>query len=134
MPGSFSNSLETLTLTWALSATAVTRPTVWYVGLFTDAAGIVTDQPTTEAVSGTCPGYVRKQILTPFWTISGGQAQNAAAVTFTATGAWLTVNYVGIWDAATTGNLIAWASISAKTLANTDDLLFDINAITITLD
>lgn len=135
MAGSKSNSLENLVLTWALTAGAVTRPSSWYIGLFTDAAGLATDQPTTEATTGNCPGYARQQVTS--WTISGTnptQAQNNQAVTFTATGAWATVNYFGIFDASTAGNLLYWGSIPAKTLANTDQLQFGVNQITATED
>jgi hypothetical protein len=135
MAGSKSNSLENSILTWALSTTAVTRPTAWYVGLYTDAAGLATDQPTTEATVGTCPGYARQQVTA--WTISGTnptQALNNNAVTFAATGAWATVNYFGIFDAPTGGNLLYWGSIPAKTLANTDQLQFGASQITITED
>jgi hypothetical protein len=135
MAGSKSNSLENLVLTWALTASAATRPSAWYVGLYTDASGLVNDQPTTEATTGVCPGYARQQVTS--WTISGTnptQAQNNQAVTFTATGAWSTVNYFGVFDALTAGNLLYWGSIPAKTLANTDQLQFGINQITITED
>lgn len=131
MAGSISNAYETNILTWTLTATAVTRPTVWYVGLFTDATGTSTDQPATEATTGTCPGYARQSVT---WTVSGATAQNSNAPTFTASGAWATVNYFGIYDASSSGNLIAWGSITGKTLANADQLKFDINQITITLD
>jgi len=132
MAGSISNAHETSILTWSLSASAVTRPTAWYIGLFTDASGIVNDQPITEAVTGVCPGYARQQVTS--WTISGSQAQNASAATFTATGAWSTVNYFAIFDAPANGTMLYWGSITGKTLANTDQLKFDINQITINLD
>lgn len=141
MAGSKSNNLENAYLTWALTTTVMntattTRPTVWYVGLFTDAAGLVADQPTTEATNANCPGYTARQPVTS-WTISGTnptQAKNTNAVTFTATGQWATVNYFGVFDAATNGNLLYWGDIPAKTLANTDQLQFGINQITLTED
>lgn len=133
MAGSKSNQLETDYLTWALSATAVTRPSAWYVGLFTDAAGIVNDQPTTEATTGTCPGYARQAISS--WTISGNQAQNAAAASFTASGgAWSAVRYWGIFDASTGGRLLYWGDMTAQTLADTNKLDFPINSITLNED
>lgn len=132
MAGSISNAHENNILTWSLSATAVTRPTAWHIALFTDVAGTSTDQPATEATTTNCPGYARQAVTS--WTISGSQAQNATAATFTATGAWATVNYFGVYDASTAGNLLYWGSITSKTLANTDQLKFDVNQITITLD
>lgn len=143
MSGSKSNNLENAYLTWALTATAMTgalltRPSAWYVGLFTDSTqNMTTDQPASEAVdtAGNCPGYVRKQVTS--WTISGTnptQAVNNQSVTFTATGQWITVNYFGVFDAATGGNLLYWGSIPAKLLANTDQLQFGASQITITED
>jgi hypothetical protein len=131
--GSKSNALETDYLTWALSATAVTRPTAWYVGLFTDTGAIVTDQPTTEANTTNCPGYARKAVTS--WTISSNQAQNASAATFTASGgAWATVKYWGIFDSLTAGRLLYWGDMTAQTLADTNVLDFPINSLTLNED
>ncbi len=132
MAGSKSNQLETDYLTWALSATAVTRPAAWYVGLFTDATGIVADQPTAEATTGNCPGYARQAVTS--WTISSNQAQNASLASFTATGAWATVNYWGIFDATSAGRLLYWGDMTSQTLANTNKLDFPINSITLNED
>jgi hypothetical protein len=136
MAGSLSNNAENLVLTWLFSGTAATRPSSWYVGLFTDATGLSSDQPSTEATTGTCPGYARQQITS--FTISGTnptQAVNNQAATFTATGAWSTVNYFGIWDASSGGNLVTWGTITSKTLANTDQLTFPATTgLTITID
>lgn len=139
MAGSKSNQLETDFLNWCYSAAAVTRPSAWYVGLFTDAAGLAADQPATEATTTNCPGYARQQVTS--WTVSGNQSQNAAAVTFTASGAWAGVNYWGIFDALTGGRLLHWGEIKntngqivTVTLANTNQLKFDVNQLTITED
>lgn len=129
MAGSKSNALETDYLTWAFSATAVTRPSAWYVGLFTDAAGVVNDQPTTEATTTNCPGYARQAITS--WSISGNAAQNGNLATFTASGgAWATVRYWGIYDASTSGRLLYWGDMTAQTLADTNKIDFPINSIT----
>lgn len=136
MAGSKSNDLENKYLTWAMGGgTAPTRPSAWYVGLFTDASGLVSDQPTAEATNVNCPGYARQQVTS--WTISGTnptQAVNGNPVTFTATGGWTTVNYFGIYDALTGGNLLYWGSIPAKLLASTDQLQFGTSQITVTED
>lgn len=133
MAGSISNAYETIVLNWMLNNSAVTRPTAWYAGLYTDAGGLGADQPTAEATTANCPGYARQAIT--FGTSAGNSTTNpASAPTFTATGAWASVNYFGIFDALTGGNLIAWGSIPTKTLGSTDQLKFDNNTITITLD
>lgn len=136
MAGSLSNYTEDLLLKYLFSATAVTRPTAWHVGLFTDASGLATDQPTAEATTGNCPGYAR-QAITSF-TVSGTnptQVVNNQVATFTATANWSPVNYFGIFDAATGGNLLAWGSLPTKTLVNSDQLTFPVTTgITVTLD
>lgn len=122
MAGSLSNYAENVVLDTLLAGTT-------YVGLFTDAAGMSTDQPATELV-GT--GYAR-QAVTHAAAASGVKATNSA-VTFTAGGAWATVNYVGVWSAVTGGNLLYWASISPETLANTNTLTIASGALSVNGD
>jgi hypothetical protein len=92
--GGFSNYLESKIITDNFSNSAK------YIGLFTDAAGLSADQPTAEANGTNCPGYARQSATFN----SSGVTTNAQ--TFTATGAWATVRYVGIFDALTAGNLL----------------------------
>ena len=71
-------------------------------------------------------------------TVSGTyptQATNGAAVEFvTATGAWGTVTHVGVFDAASSGNLMAWAALTAsKTVASGAVFRFDAGDLDITL-
>lgn len=133
MAGSISTIYETRVLNWIFNASAVARPTTWYVGLFTDGTGLAADQPSQEATTANCPGYARQPVT--FGTTAGDSITNpASAPTFTATGDWSPVNYFGVFDALTGGNMIAWGDIPTKTLANTDQLKFDNNQITVTLD
>jgi hypothetical protein len=119
MAGSLSNYAENKVLDDLLVGTK-------YVGLFTDAAGLTTDQPATEATTVNCPGYARKTV-THAAAASGVKATNAE-VLWTATGAWATVRYIGVWDAATAGNLLYWCDIridgtlATPTLANGEEL------------
>ena len=66
---SLTNTFETTTLTWLLTASSVTRPTAWYVGLFTaipnEAGG------GTEVVGA--GAYVRKSAT---FTVTGNTASN----------------------------------------------------------
>ena len=107
---SFSNTFETHVLNYVFTATSVTRPTAWYVALFTsnpaeDASG------TEVSTSGTA--YVRKTVS---FTVSGNLATNSGAVEFpTATGSGFgTVTHIGVFDASTSGNLIAYSALSAS--------------------
>ncbi|MCU6709416.1 hypothetical protein M6D81_11940 [Paenibacillus sp. J5C_2022] len=125
MAGSLSNYAENNVLDTLLSGTK-------YVGLFTDVAGITSDEPTTEANGTNCPGYARQSVTHA--AASGGLKTSNATVTFTATGAWATVRYVGVWDAATNGNLLYWADITEKTLLDTDELRIDTGQLSISID
>ena len=115
---SFSNSAETLVLNWLLTAGSATRPTEWYLALFTsnpDEDGSGTEVTT----SGTA--YARQ---TAAFTVSGNTASNNAAIEFpTATVSYGTVSHVSVYDASTGGNLIAYAALSTAKVIDTGDVL-----------
>jgi hypothetical protein len=122
-----SDYTENLALEWLLTGNAATRPTAWYLGLFT------TDP--TDAGSGTevaGNGYSRQTVA---FTVTGDTAENSATVTFgPATGSWGTVTHVGIYDAATTGNLLFHGALTtSKAIATDDSLQVTAGNLTITL-
>ena len=114
---SFSNTFETRVLTWVFTSDSATRPTAWYMALFTsnpadDASG------TEVSTSGTA--YARQSAT---FTISGDTASNSAAIEFpTATASSGTVSHVGVFDAFTGGNLIAYAALSTSKAIDTGDV------------
>ena len=112
---SFTNFLETEILDHVFAGAAYTAPGTHYLGLFTAAPG--------EAGGGTelsGNAYVRKAVA---FTTSGDTTSNNAAVEFpTATGSWGTVTHVGVFDALTTGNLMAYATLSASKAIETGDV------------
>lgn len=124
---SFSNEFETRVLQWAFTAGSPTKPTAWYVALFTTDP---TDAGTGTEVSGNA--YARTAVT---FTVSGDTASNSGAVEFPeATGAWGTITHIGIYDAATSGNLIAHAALAAsKVIASGDILRFPAGDIDVTL-
>jgi hypothetical protein len=127
---SLSNSFETSTLTWLLTtgSPSPARPTDWYLALYTVAP---TDTGGGTEVSGTA--YVRKAAT---FTVSGNTASNNAAVEWpTAGGSWGTVVAVGVFDALSGGNLIAYGALTANKTIDTGDV-FRIPAgdLDITLD
>lgn len=127
---SLSNSFETSTLTWLLTtgSPSPARPTDWYLALYTVAP---TDTGGGTEVSGTA--YVRKAAT---FTVSGDTASNNAAVEWpTAGGSWGTVVAVGVFDALSGGNLIAYGDLTANKTIDTGDV-FRIPAgdLDITLD
>lgn len=127
---SLSNTYETNVLTWLLTGDAVTRPTSFYVALFTsnpdeDASG------TEVSTSGTA--YARQSVT---FSVSGNTATNTAAIEFaTATASYGTVTHVGVYDASTAGNLIAYAALSTSKAIDTGDVLrLPANDLDVTLD
>jgi hypothetical protein len=127
---SLTNSFETSVLTWLLTngTPSPARPTAWYLGLFTAAPG--------EAGGGTelsGSGYARQSIT---FTVSGNNASNNAAIEFpTASGSWGTITHVAVFDASTSGNMIAYASLTASKTIDTGDVLrVPVNDLDINLD
>lgn len=127
---SFSNTHENKVLTWTFTADAVTRPTAWYLALFTtdpaeDASG------TEVSTSGTA--YARQAVA---FTVTGNTATNSAAVEFpTATASYGTVTHVAVFDAVTAGNMIAYAALSSSKSIDTGDVLrVPANELDVTLD
>lgn len=114
---SFSNTFETHVLNYVFTATSVTRPTAWYIALFTsnpaeDASG------TEVSASGTA--YARQTVA---FTVSGNLATNSAAVEFpTATASFGTVTHIGVFTASTSGTLIAYSALSASKSISTGDV------------
>lgn len=125
---SFTNDLETRVLQWALTAGSPTRPTAWYVGLFTAAPGETGGG--TEVSGGS---YVREAVT---FTVSGNTATNSAAIEWpTATGTWGTITDVAVFDADTGGNMLVYASLtSSKTIASGDVLRIPAGDLDVTLD
>ena len=126
---SFSNTYETTVLQWTFTTDSVTRPTAWYLGLFT--ANPDEDGSGATEISGN--GYARKSVSL---SVSGNLATNSAAVEFdVATGSWGTISHVAVFDASSGGNQIAYAALTTSKAIDTDDVLrFPAGDVDITLD
>ena len=120
----FSDYLEDKVLDHVFGGTAYTAASTLYVGLYTSA-------PSDTGGGTECSGgsYARKSM--PDMTVSGTSpttATNGAAVEFvTATGSWGTVTHVGVFDAASSGNLLAWAALTTSKAVTSGDV-FRFNA------
>jgi len=125
---SFSNYLETEILDHVFGGSAYTAPSTLYVALYTatpnDAGG------GTE-LSGS--GYTRKSAA---FTTSGATTSNSGAVEYNAaTGSWGTITHIGVFDAATSGNLLAYGALSAsKTIGAGDVFRIPAGDLDITLN
>ena len=126
---SFSNTFETHVLQYVFTADSVTRPTAWYVGLFT------ADPTDTGSGATEITGNNYSRVSATF-TVSGNAATTSAAVEFSAaTGSWGTISHIGIFDASTGGNLIAHSALTAsKAIASGDVFRIPTGDIDITLD
>ena len=125
---SFSNTYETLVLQYTFTNASVTRPTAWYLGLFTSAPGEAGGG--TEVSGGS---YVREAVT---FSVTGDTATNTAAVEWpVATDTWGTITHIAVYDASTSGNQIAYAALTnSKTIASGDVLRVPAGDLDITLD
>lgn len=83
-----------------------------------DAAPIEGDD---NEIAGT--GYAREALLPTDWAVAAlGAIETINPVTFPAAGAsWGTVTHVGLYDAATAGNLLWWGPMATPKLVNSGD-------------
>ena len=112
---SFSNTFETTVLTWVFTTSSATRPTEWHIALYTASPS---DPGGGTEVSG--GGYARQAVT---FTVSGNTASNTAAIEWpVATASYGTVTDVGVFDAASGGNLIAYAALTTSKAIDTGDV------------
>ena len=114
---SLTNAFETSTLKYLLTTDSVTRPTAWYVGLFTS-------DPTDTGAAGTevsGNGYTRKVAA---FTVTGDTASNSASIEFPAAsgGNWGTIGWIGIMDASSGGNMIIHSALTTAKAINDGDV------------
>ena len=108
-----SDHAENLLLNFLMTSGTATRPTAWYVALYTSAPN---DAGGGTELSGS--GYSRQSVA--FSTASGGS--------------WGTVTHMAIHAASSAGNLLWHGALSAsKTIADGDSLEFAIGNIDLTI-
>lgn len=128
---SFTNYLENAVMDHVFGAGTFTKPAGRYVALFTAAPG---EAGGGTEVSGT--GYARQSSA---FTVSGAaptQAANTAAIEYpTAGSAWGTVTHAAVFDAASGGNLLAYAALTeAKPISSGDVFRFPAGNLAFTLE
>ena len=126
----FSDYLEDKLLKHTFANTAFTTPGTVYLALYTAAPS---DTGGGTEVSG--GSYAR---ISCAFSVSGTDpctATNSSAAEFaTATGTWGAVGWVAVFDASTSGNMLAWAALTAsKTVSSGDVFRFDAGDLDITL-
>jgi hypothetical protein len=126
----FSDYLEDKVLDHVFGGVAYTAPSTLYVALYTVAP---TDTGGGTEVSG---GAYARQTAT--FSVSGTDpttASNTAAIEYpTATADYGTVVAVGVFDALTSGNLLAYANLTASKVVSSGDIFrFNTGDLDITL-
>lgn len=116
-----SNWLEEAILTYFFTtATAPTRPTVWYLGYGTAAA----DTGVTEPVGN---GYGRKSVALTLTESPSGtwKISNTAQIEFDAAsgGSHGTITHLGIWTASTAGTHLVWIPLNASQVIGDGNIL-----------
>jgi len=141
--GAFTNRTEAALLNSLFGKTSnfgalATRPTL-YVGLFTAAPA----EAGTGGTEATGTGYGRVTTAPTDWNTATEadptHIENANAIDFgTAGGTWsggVNMTHFGLWDAATTGNLLAFAALTVpKPVISGDPVSFAVGALVVTLD
>lgn len=128
--GSFTDYMEKAVLNaFCGNGSPLASTSVW-VGLYTAAPSDASGG--TEATGG---NYARKS--SGAWTSATALIANTATVTFaTATGTWGgSITHFALLDDSSTGNMIAWATLTAaRTIVTNDVAIFAVGSMTIALD
>lgn len=126
----YTNEAEERSLDWLWTAGSPTRPTAWYVGLFTTTPTADDGTGGTECSNA---GYARQSVT----LVRTLQTVNpSAVVTFgPATENWTEVVGFGFWDAITAGTMLAFEDlVTPRTLSNGDSAEYATADLSITLD
>lgn len=125
---SFADYLEDALLNHVFRNTALASPTNVFVSLHTSPGP--SDAGPANEVTGS--GYARQQAT--FGAPSGGIIQNTAQIEFTASGGnFGDVIAVGVFDAATGGNMLSWDDFTATTINDGDTLRIAVGQLSISL-
>ena len=125
MAGNLSDAAEALVRKWLFSDSAATRPTQWFLKLYTAAPS--DSGGGTEVASGV--GYTAQEISFD----ANGAANDAEIVFGPATADWGTVTHGAIFDES--NRFLAWAAVgSARSIPTGDSARFVAGAITTSFD
>lgn len=136
MASGFSDYFEEKVLGYLFGNVAYSLPSTYYVGLWTATLSDASTGSTAGEPSG--GSYARVSVsnnTSNFDAVSGGATANTNLITFPmASASWGTITYVGICDASTAGNLIAYAQLGTSiSVAQYDTVIFKPGDLDITL-
>lgn len=130
--GRISDTYANNLLDVAFGKSASSWPSVVYIGLSTTT-------PTNTGTNVTEPtgnGYARVAVPNDatHWPAASSRAKaNGGPVTFTAaTGSWGTITHFVMYDAASSGNFLAWGAVTSTPITTNDQASFATGQITIT--
>lgn len=139
----FSTYLDNKVIDHLFKGTAYSTPTK-YLALFKAATGLDTNTGwSSNELTSAAGAYARVALPNTLWTTAAsGVTKNNAEVAFAvATTHWGEVTHVGIMDAATAGNCIAWGALAnpvtgaeeGRDVETGDQLIIRTNALTVKL-
>lgn len=130
MASGFSTAQSGKVLNHMLGKTALTQPSTLYVALYTSAPSAAGGG--TEVTGN---NYSRASLAPSAITVTNNSAATNADVTFaTPSGSWGTVVAAAIFDASTSGNMLAFGDLTvSKSIAQDDIIKFASGNLTITL-
>ena len=121
---SFTPYLENKILDHVLTNTPYTSPGTVYVSLYNG-------DPLASGTEVTGTGYARKSVT---FSVTANAGTNTNTIEFEAEADWGTVNYAGIHDALTGGNVLISTSLqNSRTIFNGDIVRFVAGDIDVTL-
>lgn len=126
-----SDYFEKLLLDWSMTTGSATRPTSWFLALYTAAPS---DSGGGTEVAGN--GYSRQAITFGPASTPDGTTSNTNLVEFEADGgSWGSITHFGIFDASTSGNLLWHGALTTpRTVGDGDRLEFDVGSVYLILD
>jgi len=136
MPSGLSDYAENKLLGYYFGSVSASLPATYYVGLWT--ATLVDASTGSTAGEPSGGAYARVAVTNDgsnFDAPAGGATANTLLIAFPmATASWGTITYVGICDAASAGNLIAYGSLTTPAaVAIYDTVLFQPGELDITI-
>jgi hypothetical protein len=125
-----SDFAEKLLLDWMMTTGTATRPTTWFLALYTAAPS---DSGGGTEVTGN--GYARQSLSFAAAATPAGTTSNTNAVEFTASGgSWGTITHVAIHTASTGGNMLWHGPMAtSRTIGDGEKLNFAVGAVALTL-
>ncbi len=136
MASGFSDYFENKVVGYLFGNVAYSLPATYYVGLWTSALSDSSTGASAGEVSG--GAYARVSVTnnsSNFDTAASGATSNSNLIAFPmASASWGTVTYVGICDASSGGNLIAYADLTSSiAVQQYDTVVFKPGDLDITL-